>query len=395
MKRALAVLSMMLALPAAAHAQSLFGTQGLGVPLPGVDARARALGVSGVGLLGLSTSMLNPAEAAGIFRRGFTASYQPWSGSVELNDEKDDISGTRFPMMQIFYPINRFTFTLGYAGVYDQAWAIVAESSQDIGGQIVDINDVVRSTGGIGELRLGAATQLTERIALGVSAGLHTGHVQRSITRVFPDSSLNLLPFETRTRWRYSGPTATAGLRWDPTERMRLGASVQWSGTLKAKPDSGHAITHEYDMPLRFAAGASGQIAPRLLLTASATHASFSTTSFPTPGTSSQTVAQNTTDVGVGLEWSEIRAGDRVFPLRVGYRTAKLPFRGTGQESATETAFSGGIGFRLVQDDFGPLAVADIGFERGSRTGWESSASPTGLDENFWRFTVSMSLFGR
>lgn len=395
MKRAMATLSMLLALPLTAHAQSLFGTQGLGTPLPGVDARARALGVSGVGLLGLSTSMINPAEPAGIFRRGFTASFQPWGGSVAFNGEEDDIGGTRFPLMEMFYPYGRVTFTLGYSGLYDQSWAIVAESNQDVGGQIIDITDIVRSTGGIGEVKFGAAYYLNERVSLGASVGLHTGFVQRNVTREFPDTSLNLLNFESRTRWQYSGPTASLGVRWDPVNAIRVGASVAWSGTLEAEPDSGSALSHEYDMPLRFAVGASANLSPRLLFALSATHSSFGSSSYSTLGTATRSLAENVTEVGGGLEWSEIRTQSRVFPLRVGGRITKLPFHKQGETAATEWAVSGGIGFQLVQDDFGPLAVADLGFERGSRSGWESAASPGGLEENFWRVTVSIALFGR
>jgi hypothetical protein len=55
----------------------------------------------------------------------------------------------------------------------------------------------------------------------------------------------------------------------------------------------------------------------------------------------------------------------------------------------------GGIGFRLAGDDLGPLAVADIGVERGGRSGLASTDLPDGLTESFWRFTFSLSLFGR
>ena len=52
-----------------ASAQSLFATRGLGVPVSPVDARVAALGGMGVGLLGFHTSMVNPAELAGLSRR--------------------------------------------------------------------------------------------------------------------------------------------------------------------------------------------------------------------------------------------------------------------------------------------------------------------------------------
>ncbi|MGQ0562878.1 MAG: hypothetical protein ACT443_13510 [Gemmatimonadota bacterium] len=393
MRRSFLMLALLVALPMAAPAQSLFGTKGLGVPLPGIDARARALGVNGVGLMGLSTSLTNPAQPAGIFRRGVSAAFQPWGGSVELNGEEDDISGTRFPMIAAFYPMGRFTFTLGYAGMLDQSWAIVAEGDNVFGGDTVGVSDVVRSSGGIGEVKLGAAHYMNDRLSFGASIGLHTGNLQREIRREFEDSVF--VPFRTSQNWQYSGPTASLGVRWDPITQLRIAASVAWSGDLEADPDTGTTSSHEYDMPLRFSAGASGQILPRLLLAVSATIADYGSGSYSAPGTSAQTVAQRTVEMGVGLEWSELRAGNRIFQIRLGARRADLPFHNVAEDPASEWSLSGGLGLRLVEDDFGPLAVADIGFERGKRAGWEGPASPDGLSESFWRLTVSVSLFGR
>ena len=49
-----------------ASAQSLFGTQGLGMPLEPLDGRTRALGTSGVGLLGIHLGPTGIASAARI-----------------------------------------------------------------------------------------------------------------------------------------------------------------------------------------------------------------------------------------------------------------------------------------------------------------------------------------
>jgi opacity protein-like surface antigen len=394
MKRTLALLSLLFLLPVSAQAQSLFGTKGLGAPLAGLDARARGLGVNGVGLLGLSTSLVNPADQAGIFRRGVAASFQPWTGNVSLNGEEGDIGGTRFPVLQVFYPAGRFTLTAGYSGLLDQSWAIIAEGEEDLGDETVPIVDVIRSNGGLSEIKVGAGYYMNERLSLGVSVGMHTGNVQRSITRQYPDSSL-LLPFATTQSWKYSGPTATIGARWDPIRQVRVGASVSWSGTLEAEPDSLSSGTHEYDMPIRLNAGASAQLTPRLLLTASGSMANWSSGSYTAPGTTEATIADRTLDIGAGLEWSELRSGERVFPLRLGVRRTQLPFHAEGEAAANELTFSGGLGLQLAADDFGPLAMADVGIERGTREGWESTANPEGLSEKFWRFTVSVSLFGR
>lgn len=394
MKRTFALLSLLLILPVSAQAQSLFGTQGLGSPLMGLDARARGLGVNGVGLMGLTTSVLNPADQAGIFRRGISASFQPSGGNVSFNGEEGDLGGTRFPVLQVFYPSGRLTFTLGYSGLLDQSWAIIDEGEEVLGDETIPVVDVVRSSGGLNEIKLGAGYYVSDRIAVGVSAGLNTGNVRRTLTRQYSDSSL-LLPFTTAKNWEYSGLTGTVGVRWNPLAQVRVGASVSWNGALDAEPDSLTAGTYAYDMPLRVHAGVSANLTPRLLVAVSGSVANWGSGSYAAPGTDATTVADRAYDVGAGIEWSELRTGERIFPIRLGVRKSQLPFHAIGESAASELSFSGGIGFQLSGDDFGPLAVADVGFERGNREGWESTANPDGLSEDFWRVTVSLSLFGR
>src|SRR5690606_37403261 len=116
---------------ATASAQSLFATRGLGVPVLPVDARGAALGATGIGLLGFHTSMVNPAELAGISRRGVSAALQPVSTSVDVDGAEDGTSGTRFPLLNVLYPVSgRLVLSLGYGGYLDQTWGIVSESEQ-------------------------------------------------------------------------------------------------------------------------------------------------------------------------------------------------------------------------------------------------------------------------
>jgi hypothetical protein len=394
-KRLLIVFSLIAGAPAAAGAQSLFGTRGLGVPIEGYDARARALSSNGVGLLGLSTSLVNPAEPAGILRRGVTAAFQPYVGSTDFGGESDDISSTRFPLISIMYPTRLGVFTLGYSGVLDQSYAVIADGEELLGTDTVATRDVVEAVGGIGQLRLGFARQLSGRLAVGASVGIYTGNIDRGISRTYPDSSLNFRPFETHTRWSYSGPQASVGVRWDPMTDLRFGGSVTWSGALKAKPTEGSEVEYEYDMPIRFAVGASGRVGRNLLANVSGSWTAWTSDDYRTPGNIGATAAEQQMEIGGGLEYNGVRRGTRIFPLRLGARTGKLPFHNVGEDAPSEWAITGGMGFRLVEDDFGPLAVADIGVERATRDGFASTAEPDGLSESFWRFTVSLSLFGR
>lgn len=396
MMRTRSIVTMLCALliPAASNAQSLFSTHGLGTPLEGIDARSRALGISGVGLLGLSTTLLNPAQQAGTVRRGVSASFQPWSGTAKVAGQEGDVGGTRFPLIEVMYPVSKITFTLGFSGLLDQSWSISAQGKELVGSDSLATRDVVQSTGGINEFKFGGAYMVSPRFAVGAAVGLHAGYLERTLTRQFTDSTVALLNFRNRSRWDYSGPIASVGFRWDPGT-ARVGGSITFGGTLDAKPQEGSTTTYSYDMPLRVALGASARVSSNVLLAGSATFASYGSGDYSAPGISVKSVAENAYDIGGGIEWQKLRSATRVYPLRFGFRYSQLPFHNVGDTTPKEWAASTGIGFRLVEDDFGPLAVADLGFERGKRSGWENSARPEGLSETFWRITASISLFGR
>jgi hypothetical protein len=99
--------------------------------------------------------------------------------------------------------------------------------------------------------------------------------------------------------------------------------------------------------------------------------------------------------VGGGIEYEGVRSVQRVYPIRLGGQWAELPYANPGESVPTEWSGSLGVGFRLAGDEFGPLAVVDAAVERGGRSGLASPQFANGLSENFWRFTVSLALFGR
>ncbi len=383
-----AALLALLVLPAAAGAQSLFSTRGLGVPVEPVDARARALGGIGVGMLGWTGSMVNPAEAAGVYRRGIAAAIQPSRRSVEFDGETDILGGTRFPLIRAVLPFGeRVGLAAGYGGFLDQSWAVASETTVPIGGQQLRAVDLIESNGGVAQARLDIAYLVTPSLGVGVGAGMYTGRLERIVSRSFPDTAL-IEGFRTVAAWNYSAPSLSVGAWWEPLPIARVGAAVTWAGELRGEPEEGTTQGVRVDLPLQFAAGASGQLAPGLMAVAGARWAGWSSAA---NGFDDPAIAADPWEVGGGLEWGGGRALGRPMPLRLGARYARLPFR---VEGATPTAWALalGVGSLLARDEFGPRAVVDAAIERGRRGG-DSGAS--GLTENFWRFTISMSLFGQ
>jgi hypothetical protein len=86
------------------------------------------------------------------------------------------------------------------------------------------------------------------------------------------------------------------------------------------------------------------------------------------------------------VEWDPPARGDRGYPLRLGARFAQLPFRFDERDFAAERAVTGGAGVRLG----GGAALLDGAVERGWRGG-----DTAGIDEGFWRASLSLTLLGR
>ena len=394
MRRALLTFCCALALAPGAHAQSLFGTRGLGVPVAPVDARARVLGGIGVGLIGLNTSLVNPAEVAGVQRRGVMAALQPVSSEFELLGQTASVSGTRFPLIGVILPVSRFVLTIGYGAAFDQSWGVETHDTVVLNGVDVPVRDIVESTGGISQARIGVATMVTSNFALGASVGLYTGVLDRNVTRVFEDESGTYAPFTTGLRWDYTGPTATIGARWDPDAALRLGAAVTVNGDLEANGKQGGALDRSFKLPVRVDLGASGMLASDLLAAVNAQYARVEDGEASGPGFGA--VGQSTWRYGGGLEWLGLGNARRTYPIRLGAQVSDLPYFTPGEEPAREVTFGGGVGFRLAADASGPLAVADMALERGERSGLASEINGAdGLNESFWRFTFSLALFGR
>lgn len=388
------LLALLVATPAAG--QSLFATRGLGIPLAAVDARARALGSIGIGLAGLSTSLANPAETAGLTRSGVTAALQPSSGTAEIDGATGDIAGARFPLAHIMFPLSsRVVSSIGYGSVYEQSWAIRSEHAEIIGGQPIDVTDLIDSSGGLAEVGIGLAWAATPSLALGVTGGIYTGNLRRTVTRTFPDSLTDLEPFRQELSWEYRAPFVRAGFRFDPAPIVRLGAAVTWGGDLDVDADAGEGDDEKAAMPLRLAAGISGFLADDLMLALAAERSVQDEGAVFGAGRSSPSLVRSTWRVGGGVEWGGLGSGARSWPIRLGATWAQLPFHGTGETPAEERSYTGGVGFRLAGDPSNPQAVLDATLERGERTGFESDDRPAGLRERFWRFTISLSLFGR
>jgi hypothetical protein len=369
-------------------AQSLFNAAGIGLPIEALDGRARALGSVGVGLPGAAGFLpADPAASARLLVPGGMIVAQPsWVELSRSGGPSRSFRGSRFPLLAAGYPLAGGMATLHATSVLDQGFRGERPVTVDLLGAPVEAVDAFEQEGSVATLAAGYARMLTPTVAVGLSVGRYSGSVVRSLVRRFAASAAAgaAVPYASSGTWSYHGYQLTAGASADVGGIFRVAASATASTELDAVATSQTAgDDRSFALPLQLRVGASGQLAPGLLLSASASMADWSSTADDLGGGAE---AGSALSFGGGLELSSVQFFNRSSPLRVGFRRTDLPFSLEGGD-ATEQVFTGGFGFALNETNDVVLASLDLGLEKGRRL--EGT-----YREDFWRATLSLRLLG-
>jgi hypothetical protein len=373
------LLALFAAVPVAA--QSTLATAGLGVPVEPQDARARGLGGVDLGYAEPEISWANPAGVAGLIVPGMIVSYQYDNFTVDGGAGSG--STARLPLLLAAFPASeRLVFQAGVGTFLDQNWRFERADTLVLGQDTVAVQDIVSSDGGVTRLRIAAAYNLIPGLGLGLALDRYAGDVERIQGRVFPGG---VVPECCQAVWTYAGTALTAGAQWTPSQAAGFGASITLGGTLEASPrDAELDPIRSYELPVQLRVGGTGHVAANLLVALAANWAGWSSLdeAFAAEGG-----ARDSWSVHGGLEWDGITVRERLVPLRLGARTATLPFGlgVAGGDGPVERALTAGGGAILA----GGAVRTDTSFELGSRS------AGVGLDESFWRFGISVRVLGR
>ena len=386
---AAAALSVLAAGPA--HAQSLLSARGLGYPLEGLDARSRGLGGLTVGLPDAQLSLVNPAAAVGLPAAGLSVTFQGDDVSSRTAGNDQDFTTSRFPAIQAAFPIGqRLVATLGYAAVLDQNWSATRTDSMTFAGERRLVTDRFQSLGGAARLRAGVGYRLLPRLDVGAALDVYTGALRDSVSREVEGLNTAF----TGADYRWEGLGFSAGARWRGNA-LTAAATVTAGGSLNAEARDSAVASEGYSLPLTVDAGVSARIAQQALAAVSVRWSQWSAaddalgggSTTPAAGAGYDGGARDVVQVSGGLEYEGLRLLGRPFPVRVGGRMAQLPFRwSAGDEFPQERAVTGGLGVLFS----GGAAALEVSGERG----WRGSDA-AGLDESFWRFSLSLALLGR
>ncbi|HEU0016665.1 MAG TPA: hypothetical protein VFQ45_23485 [Longimicrobium sp.] len=361
-------------------AQSSLSARGLGYPLEPLTARARALGGAEAALPEPALSLVNPAAVVGLPAGGFSVTFQS-DGFTPEGDDADETTTTRFPAVQVAFPFGeRAVLTVGYAAFLDQNWRVEREDTLDLSSGRTPVVDRFAASGGVARFRAGGGYRVLGRLDVGATIDVYTGALRDTLVRFIRDFETTRLGAD----YRWQGVGLTGGARWRG-EAFSVGASLSAGGTLEVEPRDSAAGGKSYTLPVTFNAGASARVAQQLLVAASLRWQGWSAADGELAESGG---ARDALSAGGGIEFEGFSLLGRRAPLRLGARMTQLPFRddAAGTEFADERALTGGLGLQFA----GGQANLDLAGEIGRRGG-----DTAGLDESFWRVSLSLSLLSR
>ncbi|NNK47826.1 MAG: hypothetical protein HKP01_03035 [Gemmatimonadetes bacterium] len=382
---AVAVAVSPLAVSGPLHAQTPTTDLGLGYPVQPLDARAAALGGTGIGLYGGSFSSRNPADLTMFSNPAIGGTLGPESVKLKTIEGEQSTGRSRFVVMQGVLPYQQWRFGLNVNAELDQDWDVLLADTLRTGFGDYPYLESRQHDGGVSSVGLSVAYRLGP-LGLGVEGSALTGSLRQVFRRTFDpavgDPSNQIGGALGDARWAFSGWRFRAGLTGEIGRRGIVSAAITSYTQLKAEKDTfGIAIgTQTFDMPLEVAIGGSVVLTQKLMLAAAGGWKGWSGTNFRLFDTQSADVMW----AGGGLEYLGVRLVGLPIPLRAGYRYTDLPFYGGDFEQLSESAFTFGFGARIA----GGRAALDFGVEIGSRGDLET----TGTEESFQRLSLSLGI---
>jgi hypothetical protein len=336
-----------------------YAVQGIGFPQRGLGVVARALG-GGPGSTD-PESALNPA-AAGLFDNlsvGVLAATD-FRSLRTGGSTTSGLKGTRFPHALVGgrLPNTPLAVAFGYSAFAERSFDLATTDTITLRGARVGVTDRVASDGGLADLRGAIAWTPNSHLMVGLAGHIISGSTKFSTAREFSDPAYRT--FADTVNQSFAAYGVSTGVLVSSGNVFRFGGSVRFDTRLRSEV-SGRA--ERVSLPVTVSLG--GQVAPVPAIRLSSTFLwkSWSRASADLTA-AGHGQAFDTWELGAGLQIGGPESGATKFPLRLGFRRARLPFSAVA-DRPTETDLTAGTGVRFA----GGRARFDVTVERAMRDG--------------------------
>ncbi len=375
----LAALGLILGAPSLS-AQAPITALGLGYKVEPLDGRSAALGGTGLGLLGGSFSIRNPADLLQHQVPGFGISFAGEGVTISSGPLGVDTGRQRFTTIRAIVPFSGWATSIAFGSEFDQDWQARITDTLFVSDGFIPFEETREHDGGISTIDLSLARQFGP-LAVGASVQRLTGSLRQTFFRSFDTpggSAPSLGSVGGGQELAYSAWRVKGGATLTVADRYVLSGSFSLPNTLTATVQDSAGAKVGFDLPSMLELGGSARLTNSLLFAAA-----FGTGGWSDVGNTATYTSHDVMWFGGGFELDGLRFLGGDLPLRVGARTAELPFS-TGPDPIRETAITGGFGWEFQNG----LAVVDLALAVGSR----GDFAVDGIEETFSRFTLSFTL---
>ncbi len=355
------------------------GSVGLGRPLRPLDARAIALGNSGIALHGGNLSVVNPASLARVGSAGIWITMQPEKRTLRGEQVQGVVETANFPLGRAALPLSdRWVVGASFGGLLDQDWGVEFKDTVAVSTGDVRFDETRTSDGGITQLRLELGAYLSDEVTLGLAGAFYTGQARRTVRRVFEESA-GFDAYRSQTAIRYQGWGVTLGSEYQPSAEVILGAAVTWNDGLTVRDDSAGAEV-EVGLPIGLDIGGSFQLTREFLVAVALGWTNWSSTGSDLP----RDVAVDAWRIGGGAELRLVSGENTQLFARLGGHLERSPFELEGGAPWERVlSVGGGAAFRGGRGRF------DFAVEFGGR----GDANTNLVEEDFIRYSFTMAIF--
>lgn len=321
-------------------------------------------------------SSRNPAGLAAWMRSGLYVQYDPEFRTVSVGSANDKQVTPRFGAIAAGFVVGqRLVIGVSSNSFLDRSFATTIRSFERLGADSVLYTEKFRSSGAIGDSRLGASYFVHRTLALGVGLHVFTGENRLTLSRKFDDSTA-FGTLDRKLTLSYTGSGISGGVVYTPVRGLSLGASIREGGTMRLRIED--TVRTQAKVPSRYGAAVRMDFIPGLTLYGSADHTAWSRMN------SLGSVSVNATDAweyAGGMEFAGQKARGASWSYALGFRQRDLPFRAAGS-IVSEKIYSGGTSIPLA----GGRANMDVALQRALR-------DATGnVKEKAWLLSVGVTV---
>lgn len=338
---------------------SQFGVRGLGIPIRPLSPRAVGTG-GAFGMFDLESSQ-NPASIAGVLQftslltsaQNFRTSTNPF-GSASAKDN-------RYPQIMVTGPVGgtRVSAAISMSGYTDRNFALGTTDTIQLRGAPVGVYDTLSSRGGLSDLRVAGAWQISKGIAIGLGLHAITGSNRLENRRHFADSSYAVAAEQSQLSYLGLGISTGVTIRVAP--RLVVAGSYRNDGHLSIDRDTTRIA--RTDLPTSYGAAIRWQPSLKVAWAASYQAKQWSASSHDIVAQGG-IGAMNAYEVATGFEFLRDAKAPGHKPFRIGGHYATLPFPVRTGAQPHEFGVAIGTGLRFV----GGRGGFDMALERNWRS---------------------------